>query len=236
MDMRNNDPALHPISSFSGMSCLVHRVAIFSFFASFTITPAYGDTVLESVIAYADSLEFNTIVTNLAETSLLSTLGSSYSGGIDATITNFIQNKPTPYFATDTYAAENIQNLGAIDLDEVSTTGIGTVNAGKVLLDQQQYIAGISNGINADLQQAVTESATAARQRAAAVGSTQDISALTLNMASNSQMVKAKVDNTINHLSGSISQITSTAVGAVNTGQIQSGVSAMVKSIIGPAT
>ena len=138
MDMRNNDPALHPISSFSGMSCLVHRVAIFSFFASFTITPAYGDTVLESVVAYADSLEFNTIVTNLAETSLPSTLGSSYSNGIDATITNFIQNKPTPYFATDTYAAENIQNLGTIDLDEISTTGIGTVNTGKVLLDQQQ--------------------------------------------------------------------------------------------------
>jgi hypothetical protein len=229
MEMGNNHSPSYPISSFTGMLDFARRFTIVSFFASFTVTPANGDTVLESVIAYADSLEINTIVTNLAETNLPSALSPSYSNGIDGTITNFIQNKPTPYFATNTYAAENIQNLGAIDLDVINTTGIGAVNTGKVLLDRQQHIAGILSGNSADLQQAVTTSTTAIRQRAAAVGSTQAMSALSLNMASNSQMVKAKVDNTVNHLSGSISQITSTAIGAVNTGHIQSGISAIVR-------
>ncbi|MDE4147077.1 hypothetical protein PXK17_20950 [Phaeobacter gallaeciensis] len=237
MDMGNNNPATHPISSLYGMSCFFHCVAIFFLFsASVTVTPANGDTVLESVIAYADSLEFDTIATNIAETNLPLALEPSYSNGIDGTIINFIQNKPTPYFGTDTYAVENIDSLGAIDLDNINTIGIGAVNTGEVLLDRRQHIAGILNGNNADLQQAVTASTNAITQRSAAVGSTQDMSALILNMASNSQMVKAKVDNTVNHLSGSISQITSTAIGAVNTGQIQSGISAIVRSISAPST
>jgi hypothetical protein len=67
----------------------------------------------------------------------------------------------------------------------------------------------------------------------AQLGGSFDSAVLVLNMSANEAIVRGRVENQITNVSASIGQITATAIGAVNTGAIQSGVSSIVGGITG---
>lgn len=197
---------------------------------------AQGGTVLERVLAYADRIEFNTTLANISETTSTYTPGNSLTYGIDGSITNLIRNEGLPSARFDILAAELVHGLPTIDIKNIDALGIGAVNTGGILLEQRsEKIAEILAGTNAQLQQVVTETTKATHHHASPLGATADTSTLVLNMASSSEVVQARVENVLYHLSGTIAQITTTSIGAVNTSRIENGLNATIKNIVGPS-
>ena len=54
-----------------------------------------------------------------------------------------------------------------------------------------------------------------------------------LNIAHNTSIIRGNVENTLIAVNGSVGNISTTALGAVNTGAITNGVNAAVQGIVG---
>lgn len=111
---------------------------------------------------------------------------------------------------------------------------IGGVNTGRIVLDRLEDVtAGVSTGSNMALDQARTASSDASSMQLAQLGGSFDSAVLVLNISATEAVVRGRVDNRIVNIGGSIAQITATAIGGVNTGDITSGVSDIVNGITG---
>ncbi|MEO3480618.1 hypothetical protein AAFO90_23545 [Phaeobacter sp. CAU 1743] len=224
-------------ASAKGCANLVgRRLQISALLTMAMIGPACAGTVLERVLSYADHLGLNTTLANISETQSPFTSVDFISSSIDGSITNLFRYDGRPSVVTDIFASEMILGQSTVDLNTVDALGIGAVNTGGILLDHNSdQIAGILTGTNASVQQAIAASSHATSQRSSPFGSSADTSGLVINMASNSLMVQGRVDNILHNLGGSIEHITATAIGAVNTSEIQNGITGIVNDITGPA-
>jgi hypothetical protein len=83
------------------------------------------------------------------------------------------------------------------------------------------------------VDQAKTSSTAAYSAVADQLGGSADTGALVLNIASNMTGVNGSIANTMNEVNGTVGDLSTTALGAVNTGTITSGVNAAVTGIIG---
>ncbi|MEN8739408.1 MAG: hypothetical protein ABF308_06485, partial [Phaeobacter gallaeciensis] len=122
----------------------------------------------------------------------------------------------------------------SVDFGYQDALAIGGVNSGTVYLDQiEDIIAGVSTGANMAVDQAMTQSAFASSTSLGQLGASPGSALFVMNIASNENTIRGRVDNLIVQVSGSIGRITATAIGAVNTGEIQSGISSIVTDITG---
>jgi hypothetical protein len=116
-----------------------------------------------------------------------------------------------------------------VDIGDVSTTVLGAVNTGTTSL-----------GVNSDYNQAIAGTSEAVSGKVQQLGGVANQTALVLNVASNATSVVGSVTNTFNALNGSVGNIGTTVLGAVNTGTISSGVNAasngIVAGIVGTTT
>ncbi|MBU0642674.1 MAG: hypothetical protein KJ731_17115 [Alphaproteobacteria bacterium] len=148
-------------------------------------------------------------------------------GGIDGSITNVIEGVTSAIAdATQSSTAGTTIayefNLPTYDLGALSTTALGAVNTGDITL-----------GVNSTVDDAKTTSTQAVSSVMQQLGGTVDNGALVLNIASNMTAVDGSISNTMNNVNGVLASASTTALGAVNTGTITSGVNAAVQGIVG---
>lgn len=147
--------------------------------------------------------------------------------GIDGSITNIIQGV-TADIAEATQMSDSGGavayefNLPTYDLGALSTTALGAVNTGDITL-----------GVNSTVDEAKTTSTQAVSSAMEQLGGSIGNGALVLNIASNMTGVNGSITNTMDNVNGVLASASTTALGAVNTGTITSGVNAAVQGIVG---
>jgi len=216
--------------------------------ASYPMTGVYGPMILEPDIPVPfpeDAL----VYTVLGESRLLSesTEYNDFGGGvgwyspapdfeaimidvtipglspdIDASITNIISGvvDATAEATAEATAAEF--TLPTVDLGDMSTTGLGAVNTGDITL-----------GVNSAVDEASTSTTRAIAAVMTLIGGSADTGAIVINVASNAGAINGSINNVLDQVNGSIGNLSTTALGAVNTGTIVSGVDAAVQGIVG---
>ena len=112
--------------------------------------------------------------------------------------------------------------MPTFDFGDMATTALGAVNTGEITL-----------GVNSAVDEAGTTTTRAISAAVAQIGGAADTGALVLNVAHNASAVNGSINNVLDQVNGSIGNLSTTALGAVNTGTIVSGVDAAVQGIVG---
>lgn len=198
------------------------------------VGPASGETVLERVLASFNNPMLNGVFVNAAETAFHPMTFDPAFALIDGTISNTIYGVTIPEISSEVYAAEALSALAVFEVESEDALSIGGVNTGQVILDQvEDFSTGIWTGANMVLDQVTTTTTNASYMQLAQLGGSFDGAVLALNISANEAIVRGRVENQITQISASVGQITATAIGAVNSGTIQSGVSSIVSEITG---
>lgn len=150
---------------------------------------------------------------------------------IDGTITN-VMTSVTPRLTSDVTAFNSGMFSSYIDVSTMGSTALGAVNAGEIITHIQVItgpdalgasgieLAHLARGPNATFDQALAGEVSALTHRVSQTGGGLNESMLTLNVASNMTEVTGRVSNIIVGLNGSIGDIVTTTIGAVNGGMI----------------
>lgn len=196
--------------------------------------PSSAESVLERVLASFGNPMLNGVFVNAAENAFHPLSVDPAYAVIDGTISNTIYGATIPEITSEVYAVEAFSAVSIFEVDGEDALALGGVNTGQIILDQIEDIsAGIATGASMVLDQVATTTTNASTMQIAQLGGSFDTAALVLNMSANEAIVRGRVENQITQISASIGQITATAIGAVNTGAIQSGVSSIVSEITG---
>jgi len=113
-------------------------------------------------------------------------------------------------------------NLPTVTFGDIATTALGAVNTGDITL-----------GVNSAVDEASTSTTNAISATVDQIGGSTDTGALVLNVASNATDVIGSISNTLTAVNGTVGELSTTALGAVNTGTIVSGVDSAVQGIVG---
>ena len=150
---------------------------------------------------------------------------------IDGSITN-VMTSVTPTFTSDVTAFNSGMFSSYIDVSTMGSTALGAVNAGEIVTHIQVLtgsdalgtngidLAQLSKGPNAAFDYALAGDVSSLTHRVSQMGGGLNESMLALNIASNTTEVTGRVQNTILGLNGSIGNIVTTTIGAVNGGMI----------------
>lgn len=150
---------------------------------------------------------------------------------IDGTITN-VMTSVTPRLTSDVTAFNSGMYSSYIDVSTMGSTVLGAVNAGEIITHIQVItgpdalgasgieLAHLGRGPNATFDQALAGEISAMTHRVSQMGGGVNESTLALNIASNMTEVTGRVSNIIVGLNGSIGDIVTTTIGAVNGGKI----------------
>ena len=140
------------------------------------------------------------------------------ANSIDGSITNVMEGIAA---ATASNGSVFAINEVTVDIGDLTTTVLGAVNTGDIALGANmgvsEAVAGASQAIHGTIDQ---------------IGGSVDTAALVLNVASNSTAVLGNVNNQFASLNGSIGNVTTTVLGAVNTGTITNGLNASINGTI----
>lgn len=109
-----------------------------------------------------------------------------------------------------------------IDFGDMATTALGAVNTGEITL-----------GVNVALDEASVLTPRGLSAVTTQIGGSADTGALVLNVASNALAVTGSIENVMLAVHGSTGNLSTTALGAVNTGTIISGVNSALQGIVG---
>lgn len=142
---------------------------------------------------------------------------------IDGSVTNIISGVGAATEAATAAAvpARSI-TLPTIDIGDIATTALGAVNTGDITV-----------GVNSALDETAASTTRAIQASLIVVGGSEDTGTMMLNIAHNTSIIRGNVDNTLIAVNGSVGDISTTALGAVNTGTITNGVNAAVQGIVG---
>lgn len=143
---------------------------------------------------------------------------------INASISNRVQAAIDPSAAAVPSVTAIETFSPTVDLGDMSTTGLGAVNTGDIVL-----------GVNSALDSALSGDVAAVSGRVDAIGTTFGEMALVWNEAYNDVSIDASISNVIRNVNSTAADLSTTALGAVNTGAIVSGVHASVQGIVGTA-
>lgn len=150
---------------------------------------------------------------------------------IDGTITN-VMTSVKPRLTSDVTAFNSGMFSSYIDVSTMGSTALGAVNAGEIITHIQVItgpdalgasgieLAHLARGPNATFDQALAGEISALTHRVSQTGGGLNESMLALNIASNMTEVTGRVSNIIVGLNGSIGDIVTTTIGAVNGGMI----------------
>lgn len=180
--------------------------------------PTVLERVLAQIGASTDIAPVNGMYVNIAEN-----IGWADGAGVDGSITNMTTGMTTA--AVEAVAGAVIATeftLPTIDLGNLSTTALGAVSTGTITL-----------GVNSAVDEAASTTTRAISAAMIQIGGSADTGALLLNVANNTSAVNGSIQNTMIAVNGSIGSVNTTALGAVSTGNIVSGVDAAVQGIVG---
>lgn len=192
-------------------------------------TAGAASTIFGGEIVFTDSvisyLASSTVGVNAGWDKVLreQTFTVPVSTVIDGSVTNIINGVTE---ATAQALARSISatefTLPNIDIGDVATTALGAVNTGDITV-----------GVNFAVDETSAATTRAISASLTVVGGSADTGTMMLNIAHNSSVIQGNVENTLIAVNGSIGNLSTTALGAVNTGTIVSGVDAAVQGIVG---
>lgn len=182
-------------------------------------------SVLERVLAAANANNINMLpltgtFLNVAENiAVLNDGGTAILNAIDGSVTNTLGGvtSATASVGDSVLAIDQV----TVDIGNVSTTVLGAVNTGTTSL-----------GVNSDYNKAITRTSSAVSGKVLQLGGMSDQAALVLNVASNATSVVGSVTNSFTALNGSVGNIGTTVLGAVNTGNISSGIKSITNGVV----
>lgn len=150
---------------------------------------------------------------------------------IDGSITNMLTSV-TPKLTSDVTAFNSGMFLSYIDVSTMGSTALGAVNAGEIITHIQVItgpdasgtngidLAHLGRGPNTAFDRALAGEISTLTHRVSQMGGGLNESMLALNIAFNTTEVTGRISNIIVGLNGSIGDIVTTAIGAVNGGTI----------------
>ena len=180
-------------------------------------------SVLERVLAQIDAATnlapINGIYANVAEN-----IGGANGSGVDGSITNIITGVTGISQQAVATAGDmaTIIALPILNLGDMTTTTLGAVNTGEIVL-----------GLNADVDEATAGNTRAVSAAMAQLGGADASGVLAINIAANMTRIDGSITNALTGVNGTIGDLSTTALGAVNTGTIVSGLDATVQGIVG---
>jgi hypothetical protein len=180
-------------------------------------------SVLERVLGKIDDAtnlaQVNGTYVNIAEN-----MGPEDGAGIDGSITNIVDgiDAATQHAMTQAQVSATEWEMPQLNWGDMSTTALGAVNTGEITL-----------GVNMAVDEAKTMSTGAYSAAVGQIGGDAATGALVLNIAANMTAVNGAISNTMREVNGTVGNLSTTALGAVNTGTITSGVDATINGIIG---
>lgn len=148
-----------------------------------------------------------------------------FSTVIDGSVTNVITGVTEATERAVTAAGTAVSfTAPTIDIGDITTTVLGAVNTGDITV-----------GVNSAVDEASTRTTRGISASLTVVGGSAETGAMMLNIAHNSSVIRGNVENTLVAVNGSVGDISTTALGAVNTGTITNAVNAAVQGIVGMA-
>lgn len=150
---------------------------------------------------------------------------------IDGTITN-VMTSVMPTLTSEVTALNSGLVTSYIDVSTIGSTALGAVNAGEIITHIDVLtgpdafgangldLAHLAKGPNAAFDYALAGDVSAMSYRISQMGGGVNESLLALNIASNRSEITGRVSNIIVGLNASIGDIVTTAIGAVNGGEI----------------
>ncbi|MFD1808601.1 hypothetical protein ACFSHQ_12270 [Gemmobacter lanyuensis] len=174
-----------------------------------------------AALAAVSTAAYNTYMATASSTAYdpeVVTVGNSQIlNAIDGSITNTMTGiQEATADVGSVYAFDEV----TVDIGDLSTTVLGAVNTGDITL-----------GVNQDVSEAISGTSSAVSSSIRQLGGVTDQTALVLNVASNATDVIGSVNNSFESLNGSIGNVSTTVLGAVNTGTITSGINAAVTGV-----
>jgi len=181
--------------------------------------PANAFETLEAAEAYAVTVVDNFLAANSTSEQVV----TGVSDGIDGSITNILDGITEATQVTDAGGVTAIEwEMPTIEFGDMATTALGAVNTGEITL-----------GVNSTVDDAKTSSTQAVSSVMEQLGGADGNGVLVLNIASNMTGVNGSISNTMTEVNAKTANLSTTALGAVNTGTITSGVNAAVQGIVG---
>ena len=174
-------------------------------------------SVLERVLAQIDNAtnlaQVNGTYVNIAEN-----LGGTDGSGIDGSITNIVNGVTASSIAASISGLSPVEYVvQALDYGAMSTTTLGAVNTGEISL-----------GVNQAVGEAKTTATGAYSAVVGQIGGSADTGALVLNVSSNMSGI-----NAMTAVNGTLGNMSTKTLGAVNTGSITSGIGSAIQGIVG---
>ncbi len=160
---------------------------------------------------------------------LLDQARTSYMTRIDGSITNIISAIYPPEISQIAALEAGVRGF---DFGSMGSTALGAVNAGQIVTEIQVLsgvdalglngidLARLGRGPNISFDYASTDMTSSLSNRIAQMGGNRDTSTLAINLASNGTDVTGRVTNIVSGVNGSVIDIVTTALGAVNGGAI----------------
>lgn len=186
---------------------------------------AQKGSTLERILAAVQSpgrfARINGTFANIAETVPVYDANGQVALAIDGSILNVVAGASAVAASAASATAQTVDEI-TLNIGDMATTALGAVNTGTIVL-----------GASSASDQASTVSTAALRGRLDQLGGGEDIGVLVLNSSSNTMAILGSVTNLMTAVNGTVGDISTTALGAVNTGSITSGVDATVGSIVG---
>lgn len=173
----------------------------------------------EYVLATPESIAFREYLEAVTQhETFLVPYSHTIDGSINNTVTG-VTEATAVALAGVTSATDTI--VPTLDFGNMATTALGAVNTGDIVL-----------GVNATVDEAETTYTNAISAALQQVGTALS-GAVVINVASNMSAVDGSINNALNQVNGTIGNLSTTALGAVNTGTIVAGVDAAVQGIVG---
>lgn len=149
-------------------------------------------------------------------------VAENIGGLVDGSVTQRFSAESQQVSSATMADAQQLVSGLRVDLGIVGSTALGAVNTGNSTL-----------GLSQSSTQAGGSSSSALSAGIVQVGGANGSAALVLNDAANSGIINGSLTHSIVGLSGSTGAQGTTALGGVNTGNIASGVNAIVQGIVG---
>ena len=189
-------------------------------------TVASTQSVLERVLRQING------ATNIAQVNgTYANIAETLSGiTIDGSIFNIVTGLSTSTQKTITeHATATEWVMPTLDLGDMATTALGAINTGETIIRGDTIL-----GVNSIVYEAVTSTTHVISATMKQIGSSSDSGALVLNVAYSASTVNGSIQNTLQELNGWVGNLSTTALGAVNTGTtISSAIHGTVQGIVG---
>lgn len=167
----------------------------------------------------------------LLDASVTNTISGMSAERVDAIVASIVaasSQAEAGAASSSTVRMPTLPALAVFSIEDISTTGIGSMNSGEIDLAMQSTTD--------QILRSSSEGGDTLVETLFLTNSGLGVMPITLNVAHNAVDIQANVTNSITDANGSFGNIATTAIGAMNSGNIISNASNIVERLVGSST